>query len=193
MIKKPQFARDWAKGGGEVTGEDLSKLVSLLKEGLQRVHKETAWNNSNRTWTRKLKSALAELASDQRVPSAPPGQRRSVWASGTCNAREEWLYDLCWLDYEDGFLIGMPLAVESEWGRPGDIFDDFQKLVQSRASVRLMIYDAGYPRQDEMVRSLSDQILKFAHSNSNDRYLLAAFSREKVDFVSLDGEGNHLS
>ena len=175
-----------------MTGEDLSKLVSLLKEGLQRVHKETAWNNSNRTWTRKLKSALAELASDQRVPSAPPGQRRSVWASGTCNAREEWLYDLCWLDYEDGFLIGMPLAVESEWGRPGDVFDDFQKLVQSRAYVRLMIYDGGYRSQEDMEGSFSRQISEFACSNPDDRYLFAAFSKERVDLVSMDGEGKCL-
>lgn len=173
-----------------MTAEQLSKLTSVLKERLQRVHEETAWKNSNRTWTRKIKSALAGLASDERVPSAPPGCRRSVWASGACNAHEEWLYDLCWLDCEGGFLIGMPLAVESEWGPPGDIFDDFQKLVQSRADVRLMVYDGGYRSQDEMIRGFSRQIEKFTHSNPNDRYLLAAFSREKVDFISLDGEGN---
>lgn len=176
-----------------MTAEELGRLLNVLKERLERVHKETPWENSNRTWTHKLKSALADLVSDERVPSPPSGCERSVWASGACKAREEWLYDLCWLDYnEGGYLVGMPLAVESEWGRPGDVFDDFQKLVQSRACIRLMIYDGGYRSQEEMVHSFSQQISDFANSNSDDRYLLAAFSKEKVKFISLDGEGKYV-
>ena len=77
-------------------------------------------------------------------------------------------------------------------GGPNDIHDDFQKLVQSRAYVRLMIYDGGYRSQEEMARSFSRQISDFADSNRNDRYLLAAFSREKVDFISVDGAGKDL-
>ena len=174
-----------------IAGE-LSALINVLKGRLQRVHEETAWESSNRTWTRQIKIALADLVSDKRVPSAPSGCKRSAWASGACNAREEWLYDLCWLDYRDGFLVGMPLAVESEWGRPGDIFDDFEKLVQSRAEVRLMIYDGGYRSQEEMAGSFRHQISKFAHSTPEDRYLFAAFSKERVDFVSMDGDGKCL-
>ena len=172
-----------------MTAGELTTLINVLKGRLQRVHEETAWASSNPTWTRQIKIALADLVSDKRVPSAPTGCKRSAWASGACNAREEWLYDLCWLDYRDGFLVEMPLAVESEWGTPEDIFDDFQKLVQSRAEVRLMIYNGEYEGQRELERSLSRQISEFAHSNPNDRYLLAAFSKEKVDFISMDGEG----
>ena len=175
-----------------MTEKDVCKLTCVLKESLQCVHKETAWESSDRTWTSKLKSAIAWLASDEKVPPPPNGCKRFAWASSTINAREEWLYDLCWLDYKDGFLIGMPLAVESEWRGPNDIHDDFEKLVQSRAEVRLMIYDGGYRSQEEMEGSFSRQISEFAHSKRNDRYLIAAFSKEGVDFISLDGEGKRL-
>ena len=66
-----------------------------------------------------------------------------VCASGVPRADYgEWLYDVTWLKYDcDGSsLIDAPLVAECEWGNPGDIDDDFQKLLLARASVRVMIF-----------------------------------------------------
>ena len=56
-----------------------------------------------------------------------------------------------------------------------------------------MICDGGYPSQEEMVRRFSRQVSDFADSNQKDRYLLAAFTRDEVKFVSLDGGGKCVS
>ena len=50
----------------------------------------------------------------------------------------EWLFDLSWTEETGTALVGLPLALESEWNRNG-LSDDFGKLLVSKADHRVMI------------------------------------------------------
>jgi hypothetical protein len=70
-----------------------------------------------------------------------------VRANGVDFVHREWLYDVTWLQYSRGYesgldnrLIDVYLVAECEWGTSPDVKYDFEKLLQARASVRLMIY-----------------------------------------------------
>lgn len=88
-----------------------------------------------------------------------------VCASGVPRADcGEWLYDVTWLKYdEDSSLIDAPLVAECEWGNPGDIDDDFQKLLLARASVRLMIFGGWDKRgSKEKLEKMANTIERFS-------------------------------
>ncbi|KWV56657.1 hypothetical protein AS156_04045 [Bradyrhizobium macuxiense] len=63
-----------------------------------------------------------------------------VSASGCSNAGQEWLYDMVWYEVADGYMTRLALAGECELTSPQlPVDDDFTKLVQARADVRLWI------------------------------------------------------
>lgn len=92
----------------------------------------------------------------------------------------EWLYDVTWLKYDGCTLIDAPLAAECEWGERKHVYDDFQKLLTSRARVVLMIFDGDKCGSKETANWLAEKIEKFNGSRTDeDAWLLAAWERNK--------------
>jgi len=107
----------------------------------------------------------------------------SVWATGYSHAKGgEWLYDLTCLEYEDGYLKGIPLVLESEWDR-GGVDADFQKLIVARADHRVMVLEVeSDEKEKEVVEQLLQHVQKCRHSMVGDRYLFACWSKAKRVF-----------
>ena len=56
----------------------------------------------------------------------------------------EWLYDVCWLEYDGNRLVSVPLICECERDhRPEYVDKDFQKLLFGNAAVKVLTYDGG--------------------------------------------------
>ena len=95
----------------------------------------------------------------------------------------EWLYDLCWYIERDGKFIELKLALESELSPGGSVNDahlvdgDFQKLVQSRAGVRVWL--SALPNNYLMeihIKNCKDQISLFNATVPGDIYIFAIFN-----------------
>lgn len=127
---------------------------------------------SNTHWTAAIKAALVEIGKENyRVATA--GKYLKDWG--------EWLYDLVWFDTErqcqpdmEWLVKSIPLAVESEWAKGTEIDTDFDKLVQSRADLRLMIFQADHEEeQASTLQRLATRVEKFKYSQLEDNYLFA--------------------
>src|SRR5271157_2782413 len=101
----------------------------------------------DRQWTEELKKRFINLGREE-------GFRvYTTIAADSGQAGGEWLYDLCWLKYDQPkdesveypHLGEVVLAMESEWGDTGALIDDFHKLLQSTARYRLMIFQSKAP------------------------------------------------
>lgn len=91
----------------------------------------------------------------------------------------EWLYDVLWWHENDqGYAIDIPLVAESEWGGPGKFQDDFQKLLLARSKYRVMIFECG----NDIIKWSKDQIKKFNHTQTGDRYLFCSWQGNALGF-----------
>ena len=144
-------------------------------------------------WTKRIKDHLGKLGKELGY---------TVCCSGSapeCQDYGEWLWDLCWLRYEGAAphetLADIPIAVECEWGTNFDrsILPDFQKLIVSRARLRVMIFQ-GEKFGGELgavFQKLIDAVRAFS-GTPDDRYLFACFYKTahkadpwEVKFCSL--------
>ena len=124
-------------------------------------------------WTKAVKTKLCEI-----------GRKFGfkVGAGGVDNPGfGEWLYDVTWLEYEpkpfpDGLLIDVHLVAECEWGDLEHIIEDFEKLLQARARVRLMIFDGNQnPGSKKIAEQLAGRVREFNGFRAEDVWLLAAW------------------
>ena len=149
----------------------MTLLSQQLQNALDAVNLEFRDDpSSNKEWTERVKRALTELGHSQE-------KNYFIYASGTEGAHGgEWLYDLVWLEYDGDNIVRIPLAVESEWLKPTDVLEDFQKLCQSRSELRLMIFQARNEKERDSISSdLKKQICKFTRSDATDQYLLSCW------------------
>lgn len=130
---------------------------------------------ASKEWTRTIKSKLAEL-----------GRRKGhhVYASGATNAHGGgWLYDLCWLSSAEETFVNVELAMECEWLRDDHLLDDFSKLCQCRATLRVMVYQAWALEDSKKLSArFKHQIERCASSVAGDRYLLSCWINEERKF-----------
>jgi hypothetical protein len=88
------------------------------------------------------------------------------------DAEQGWSYDLVWLlpeDEKEGYTTCVPLALECELN-PLQNDDDFLKLVQGRAEVRVWV--ARDHNHAEHIKVCKEQIRRFTCSQSEDTYVL---------------------
>lgn len=91
----------------------------------------------------------------------------------------EWLYDILWWDENDqGYAINIPLVAESEWGDTVRVKEDFQKLLLARSKYRVMIFECG----NDIIKWSKDQIKKFNHTQTGDRYLFCSWRGNALGF-----------
>ena len=100
----------------------------------------------------------------------------------------EWCYDLCWVERYDGLTKSLPIALECEWNRSPEIEDDFEKLLWSRAQLRVMIFDATYKsalageakrRAQVKIEELRNRVEFFSGTQAGDAYLFCVWCHDK--------------
>ena len=77
------------------------------------------------------------------------------------------------------------LAVECEWGNDGDVYDDFEKLVQSRAGLRVMIFTKkNKDGVERMIDRLKSHASGFEQRQPDDKYLFCGYDEAESRFIS---------
>ena len=109
-------------------------LIGCIEMTLTEAAKKLAGNGSNKDWTRECLKALAGLGMDIGYGACPD----------PANIKGEWLYDLIWYKEEKrsglNLMTDVVLALESEWSTYfEDIRYDFQKLVQAKSRLKMLI------------------------------------------------------
>ena len=173
--------------------EEIIDQILLAVDEIEGMQCRGQW--SNKKWTLKIKTALCNVGIDNGY---------DVCAAGVDNANHgEWLYDVCWLNYDDdGMLESMQMVAESEWGRNiGDIEDDFSKLLVARAALRVMVCDGRHLPGGEQGISTAERLREWVGAyNGNragDTYLLIVYEglhswRYRLD-VNQAGEVQNLN
>ena len=157
---------------------NTDKIIrALLKEFKNLEDTDTSsWENDQ--WTKAVLTVLCYV-----------GRRFdfTTWASkvdGQFKNGGEWLYDVTWLEYEGDFLKSVPLAAECEWGNLGDIKDDFEKLMQARAAVRVFVFDGRYCENgaEALANKFCDWVGAFEGRQKGDNYLLVGYEEDEEDW-----------
>lgn len=89
----------------------------------------------------------------------------------------EWLYDQIWFvnhATKQGFLTCLPMVLELEFSTPAPgIDDDFPKLVQARAAVRVWLWQSVNARAH--IDLCKDQIIEFGYTLPGDEWVFGVF------------------
>jgi hypothetical protein len=135
--------------------------------------------NSDSIWTSQIKERICDLAKKF-------GYQVCTHKTAAINADwGEWVFDLSWLDFSDGMILELELALECEWLPNLDAIDsDFQKLIISKANHRVMIFQqANLSSISNIIEHFKEQILNFNKTQINDRYLFAGFHWDENKFT----------
>jgi len=152
--------------------DEIEMAICQRLDSLVANPTSTEWSDTE--WTKQVKSTVAALGKD-----------RSYWVycSG-CSPSDggEWLFDLCWLEYDGDILLSVPLIMECEW-TPSEADDDFQKLIVAKADHRVMVFAVPTGKnRDEKFSSLLLHVNANKHSLGTDRYLLSCWDNENRGF-----------
>lgn len=149
-----------------------SEVTAFFRDELVQMARGQGWERDSK-WTNGIHKRMSEIghahgcqvfASQTRCPTA--------------DARE-WLYDHHWrIATEEGMLARISLVMEIEWGfgsrtNLDRITEDFLKLVQARADLRVMVFQGN--DICSTTEKLIDMAEKFEGSHLGDRWLFAGY------------------
>ena len=149
-------------------------IMHAIRQGLDGL--PLTLQDSTADWTKGIKTMLCKL-----------GHKFGYQTYGALG-RGEWLYDVTWMAYSQGYeqndennLVDAHLVAECEWGSFPEIKDDFEKLLLSRASVRLMIYGDFQIYSDSCDDGIAKRLAGFARdfngARAEDAWLLATWEK----------------
>ena len=153
-------------------------ILALLEEFKKLEHIDTSqWNR--KLWGKAVLTPVCRIGKEQFNYSV---YARSDFVDEQYKSDGEWLYDVTWCEYKGDYLKSVPLAAECEWDHLGDIKDDFEKLIQARASVRVFIFDSRHCRNgaEALAIKLCNWVGAFEGSQKGDTYLLVAYEEVKT-------------
>ena len=153
-----------------------SDVTDFFNEQLVRMVREIGCTG-DRCWTKVIQERMTSIGHDYNYQVfAAQNQCPTANAGG-------WLYNHHWRISDDNFkLIRIPLVMEIEWGFGRNpiinfekITEDFLKIVQARADLRVMVFQG----RDHDVYSFTDRLIAmvkdFEGSQKGDRYLFAGY------------------
>ena len=165
-------------------GEIAKKVVSELLCRKSKLIKDSPTGASDSRWTEEVVKPALVKAGNCLGYYTCANKVQSVEVLPAYSS--EWLYDICWIDYgprvqnhsifevafEKRKFYGLVLAAESEWGNDDQVLNDFEKLLQCRAALKIMIFDqTAAPRSwDRLAGIMSDWA-----KNSGDQFLLVGY------------------
>jgi hypothetical protein len=160
------------------TAIDVDQLETRVKKALTDLSLDWSSNRGDRT--RKVKNAVGRVAKESGFK----------WAAAGCDAdvvdeNAEWMWDGgAWIENDSGWTIRQPLILESEWDRSdAGVKDDFQKLVVSRADLRLMVFQRATEPEAKLTMSVLECGARLSLSEPGDRYLMACWCDDRKNFV----------
>ena len=124
-------------------------------------------------WTGEIKKVMGDLGKSLQYEVAASGYSRAD--------QGEFLYDMVWYQLDRGFVLRQPMVMEVEYAiSPANtVDDDFQKLVQARADVRVWITPCANSSDiDRHVANCEEQIRLFRARQVDDQYVLLFFEWE---------------
>ena len=152
---------------------DADEHIKLIKKCLADTAKDLvkAGRMTNNDWTHECLRALADLGESEFKYNAAPCPR--------C-VEHGWLYDLIWWKGKKGEMTDLILALESEWS-PSIQFVryDFQKLIQARARIKVLISDS---LKSEDCQTLISDIDNFEQNENDGEYLFAMYNGNSKTF-----------
>ena len=129
-------------------------------------------------WTSSILTALCRIGKEQ--------FGYSVHASTNFVDKQykhggEWLYDVIWCEYKEEKLKSVPVVGECEWGDVPQIKDDFEKLIQARAAVRVFVFNGGYSENgaEVIANEIRDWVGAFEGTQQGDTYLLVGYESDR--------------
>ena len=167
------------------------EIINLIQRSLDALREDIELRNrvdETIIWTRKIKSCLCDVGYQlgyyvcaNKVDFEHANPNMDIAHHG------EWLYDVTWIKYQDNYengnpnpnsnLIKIPFAAECEWNDADHVKEDFEKLLQARAGIRLMICNSSIMNSSaqEVAEWLANLVGAFNDSQSNDVNLLATW------------------
>jgi hypothetical protein len=152
------------------------QLVSELDRLVSEATKSIDLRKENTAWTASIKKALAAMAKKSEL---------QPFYSDSAEEISEFLLDVVWWE-EKGGSRRAALGVECEWGDPrshsiehraNQVIEDFEKLLQFKAPLKLMIFSAD---NAEMRRATHKKLLEylrsFAQHVSGECYVFVEFA-----------------
>lgn len=111
-----------------------------------------ARETTNTAWARRIKEDLGLLGHEHEFITCTAGFKGTF--------ERGWLYDHLWYQEDvEGFLLDVPLVVESEWlEKFSEIKFAFKKLLATRATLRLMICQCRSRYKEERLQYFRDAI-----------------------------------
>jgi hypothetical protein len=155
---------------------DTEAVIWEIKDAIETVCKEhnSGEGLTDAAWTAGIKREIGERGKSKDCHVCGAGLQDGG----------EFLYDLCWLQYDKGgYLLRAPLVLECEWGNGDDIHDDFQKLQLASADLRVMIFSARMEREmANTMDMLKTSVEKFTGNTASGDYLLCCWCSENRAF-----------
>ena len=161
------------------------EIINLIQNGFDELLQDAELSNpQNRNrrglWSRKIKTSLCDVGNN--LGYYVCANRVNI----ECANHGEWLYDVTWIEYEEDRIPAtrlkeIPFVTECEWVNNQDVKEDFEKLLQARAGIRLMICN-GWKRSNEnfaqeVAERLANMVGEFNDSQSNDVNILVTWKR----------------
>ena len=149
------------------------ELVRTLIERLLADIRKSGNPDDKSAWTMSLKRVMKNLAADKRFGD---GVRYYGHCVDDDPDDHEWLLDVIWFRADDGVL----LALESEWERrtTGFVRDDFQKLLATKAPIKLMLFDSGGKEKNrsDFIADMQTCAWRFTQHLKHELYYIIDFS-----------------
>lgn len=158
---------------------DSKDAIDEVVRSVQKVALDPQLEDSSKAWTQAIKISIGRLGQEYGFPVACSGYSGAQWG--------EWHYDLCWLDYqrnspddglhdEENHLLGLPLALECEWGNLSYVWEDFQKLLVSRALLKVMVFQEDSKNSVcQITEYLKRCISSYSESDFDGSYVLLGY------------------
>src|SRR3989344_7512719 len=145
-----------------------NKIVSTIRTATSKNCPET----TTRKRTRAIKGGLTSLGHKLGYKVCTSGQKKIGADTG------EWLFDLCWADWNGSWrdLRGLKLITEVEWQNDSDnVIRDFRKITVGIAEFRLFVatYKTG-KRYENRLHDLVKTCKSICPGSRGFRYLITA-------------------
>jgi hypothetical protein len=102
----------------------------------------------------------------------------------------EYLADLVWCIEKGDAYGGLVLALESEWSQSwSDVLDDFDKLLDLKASLKVLLCDPTGPQIQSLPANVSQQIKGHQNRVPGEQYLVIAFDPNAIHAWAFDCQG----
>ena len=166
------------------------EIINSIQNSLEALRKDIELQirvDEKKIWTRRIKSSLCDVGyrlgyyvCANKVDFVYANPRKNIAHHG------EWLYDVTWIKFQDNYENGnpdpnsklkkIPFAAECEWKDDKHVKEDFEKLLQARTGIRLMICDSSIMNSaPEVAGWLANLVGAFNDSQPNDVNLLATW------------------